>query len=92
MYYVVTGTHTPDGDDVLKIGTTTSFEARMRSHRNAWPFMEVAAVESGGAKIEKQRHAEFRHLRIPQATELFVYTRELRSFTDVIAATMEVPA
>jgi hypothetical protein len=42
--------------DLVKIGTTTQFQARM----SALDVDEVLAVEPGGRELEQVRHAEFR--------------------------------
>jgi hypothetical protein len=45
---------------LIKIGTTTNMKARME----AFIIEEVLATEPGGRDLEKERHAQFAHLKV----------------------------
>jgi hypothetical protein len=60
VYYVRIGSY-------IKIGTTTSFKYRMTS---LMPD-EILATEPGHEELERMRHKQFAHLRIPLGRERF---------------------
>lgn len=88
VYYILTGQEAPSGEKILKIGTSKNAEARFRSHRNNWPFMEVLATETGGTAVETYRHREFLHLRCPHTRELFFYDSDLRRFVESLSVSV----
>lgn len=62
----------------VKIGTTTDLPMRLRTLRIT--KAEVLAYEFGGRALERERHMQFRHLRIREdgmGQEHFRPTREL---------------
>lgn len=62
-------------NDSVKIGTTWRFASRMRTM-----YVEptdVLAVEDGSYDVERQRHHQFAHLRLP-GRELFRFDADLR--------------
>lgn len=66
VYYVLFG-------DRVKIGTTT----KLRKRLTAIPHDRVLATEPGSYDVERQRHAQFRHLREGRNREWFRYEAEL---------------
>ncbi|MGW6872895.1 GIY-YIG nuclease family protein [Streptomyces xanthophaeus] len=68
VYYVRRG-------NLLKIGTTAKYDARMRALRPD----EVLAVEPGSYALEHQRHNEFDASRWSRGSEYFHISDELRA-------------
>lgn len=61
--------------DLLKIGTTTRYDARMRALRPD----EVLAVEPGSYALEHQRHREFEACQWSRGSEYFHMSAELKA-------------
>ncbi|MGW3321126.1 GIY-YIG nuclease family protein [Streptomyces virginiae] len=68
VYYVRRG-------DLVKIGTTTRYDARMRALRPD----EVLAVEPGSYALEHQRHQEFAACQWSRGSEYFHMNAELKT-------------
>jgi len=73
VYYVRIGSY-------IKIGTTTSFKYRMTS---LMPD-EILATEPGHEELERLRHKQFAHLRIPLGRERFRADPELTNHIQMI--------
>ena len=67
----------PDGERV-KIGHSKNPWSRVNEMRVAVPDLELFAVESGPAKLEKERHEQFKQFNIDR--EWFKASAEIQSF------------
>ncbi|MAM53554.1 GIY-YIG nuclease family protein [Microbacterium sp. UBA3394] len=68
--------------DRVKIGTTVDLIKRLRT----LPHDEVLAVEPGSYELERERHAQFEHLRIIARREWFSLDNSLTELTADIRA------
>lgn len=76
-----------DGD-LVKIGYSTNPWARVAEMRTARPAMQLVASERGGMTLEKDRHAQFGHLRTSEdgarGREWFFLKDDLLRHVDVL--------
>lgn len=73
VYYIRIGSN-------IKIGTTTSFKYRM----TALMPDEILATEPGHEELERLRHKQFAHLRVPPGRERFRADPELMDHIQMI--------
>lgn len=73
--------------DLIKIGFTTQLRTRMWALR---PDVLLAA-EPGEPRLERRRHDQFEHLRVPGHGELFGIADELLRHVDQLSQLFLVP-